>query len=171
MLKISLLAMVAASAPAGQTTPPDSPAVCPRPAAPPPELSGWATMAPARAAVTDAGATVLPIGTGVRVTLLPTPFISYRLAPERPGTPASSGGLLAIDVGQAGRYRVALGEAAWIDMVRDGRMVASAAHGHGPACSGIRKMVDFDLAPGRHLLQIAGSGTVTIPMMVVRLPR
>jgi hypothetical protein len=32
-------------------------------------------------------------------------------------------------------------------------------------------MVDFDLQPGRYLLQIAGNGTVQLPLMVTKLPK
>lgn len=47
--------------------------------------------------------------------------------------------------------------------------VTSVAHGHGPACSTIRKTVDFDLKPGRYLLQVARSRTEAIRIMVSRL--
>jgi hypothetical protein len=38
-------------------------------------------------------------------------------------------------------------------------------HGHGPDCSGIRKIVWFDLPAGRHIIQIAGSQARTIKVM------
>ena len=38
-----------------------------------------------------------------------------------------------------------LSAGAWIDVVKDGAQVASSAHGHGPACSTLRKQVAFEL--------------------------
>lgn len=55
-------------------------------------------------------------------------------------------------------------------MVRDGAAVVSVGHGRGPACSGVRKMVDFALEPGRYVLQIAGNGGQSLPVMIARLP-
>jgi len=34
----------------------------------------------------------------------------------------------------------------------------------------VRKMVDFDLQPGRYLLQVAGNASATLPLMVARMP-
>src|SRR3546814_2325418 len=67
-------------------------------------------------------------------------------AVSRPGRAA----LVPIEIATAGTYRVALSEGAWVDMVRDGTSLPSVAHGHGPRCSGIHKIVDFKLAPGRY---------------------
>jgi hypothetical protein len=57
-----------------------------------------------------------------------------------------------------------------VDVIREGAAVPSVAHGHGPACTGIRKMVDFDLASGAYTLQLAGNASATLPLMLVRLP-
>ena len=104
------------------------------------------------------------------MALLPTPNIVYPLRPEHPGGTVSYGGLLHFTVEQPGTYRVAIGSAAWIDVVQDGHAVESSAHGPGPACSGIRKMVDFPLAAGSYLLEIAGNGTAALPVLVTRQP-
>ncbi|PZO77611.1 MAG: hypothetical protein DI632_08755 [Sphingomonas hengshuiensis] len=64
-----------------------------------------------------------------------------------------------------------MGGGAWIDVVDGTHGVASVDHGHGPACSGIRKMVDFDLPAGTHVVQITGSREDSLTMMVARLPR
>lgn len=138
----------------------------------PAELAGWASRRPLTAAtqasrLRGAG---LVIGQGVDATLVSTPDVRYVVRPERPGGPASYGGLFAFTVRQAGTYRVALGAGAWIDILKDGKAVASIAHGHGPGCTGVRKMVDFPLTPGRYTLQIAGSGETALSLLVARLP-
>lgn len=143
-------------------------ATCAAVVAPPPELAGWTVAHAAVAGRTVAGATALELGRGVTATLPHTPEVTYPLRPEKPGGSVSYGGLFAFDVAAAGRYRVALGSAAWIDVVRDGAALESVAHGHGPDCTGIRKMVDFDLTPGHYVLQVAANGTATLPLMVVR---
>lgn len=150
----------------------DHPAVtCPAtPVSPPVGLEGWARKQPIRAGSTAKTATALQIGSGVTATLLPTPQVTYAVSPQKPGQLGSSGGMFAFTAPTAGRYRVALGAAAWIDVVSGTTSVASVAHAHGPDCTGLRKIVDFDLGPGRYLLQIVGNTTATLPLMVVRSP-
>lgn len=136
----------------------------------PAELQGWSRKTPVRAGATAARATTLPIGQGTVATLLATPKITYAVRPEKPGGSVSSGGLFTFTVSDPGRYRVALGSGAWIDVLAGTTPAVSVAHGHGPDCTGVRKMVDFDLQPGRYLLQVAGNGSATLPLMVARLP-
>jgi hypothetical protein len=147
-------------------------AACTAPVAPTGELAPWSSPAALNAAK-DAGslrAANLPVGQAVRVTLLSTPEVKFPLRPEKPGGSVSYGGLIAVDIAQAGTYRVALGSGAWIDMVKQGKAVASVAHGHGPDCSGVRKMVDFVLTPGRYTLQLGANADAQITVLVARLP-
>ena len=88
-------------------------------------------------------------------------------APERKPDPFKYGGLVPIEVKKPGRLVVALDAGAWIDLVRDAKFVKSATHGHGPACSGIRKMVEFDVMPGRYVLQISSAPAASIRAMAV----
>lgn len=132
----------------------------------PAELAGWRTAMPVAAGDTPA---VIQVGQGARATLLPGAEVNYSLVPEKPGAAGTSGGVFAFEVARAGTYRVALGAGAWIDVVRGGAAIASKAHGHGPDCSPVKKMVDFDLTPGRYVLQIAGSPTPTLALIVARL--
>lgn len=146
----------------------------PCPASPerPAELAGWANptaLVAAKSAGTLAGARLLP-GRAVTAKLTPTLEVTYPVRPEKPGGSVSHGGLFEFDVPDAGRYRIALGSAAWIDLLDGDTPVASVAHGHGPACSGIRKMVDFPLHAGHYRLQVAGNGTPELTLMVARLP-
>lgn len=147
-------------------------AACEAAVAPTGELSPWSSPMPLAASASEArnASAGLAVGRAARLALLPTPQVRYPLRPEKPGGSVSYGGLVRIDVREAGTYRVALGSAAWIDLVRAGRAVTSSAHGHGPDCTGIRKMVDFPLVPGRYTLQIAANGEPQTTVMVVRLP-
>lgn len=144
----------------------------------PPELAAWTKREPLLAArdtrsLSGAG---LEIGKAIAGGLRPTGEIRYAKTPEKPGGSTSFGGLYTFRVAQAARYRVALGATAWIDVVKagprnaGGTVMASTGHGHGPDCSGVRKMVDFSLQPGTYLLQISGNAAARLPLLVARLP-
>jgi hypothetical protein len=81
-------------------------------------------------------------------------------------TPAQ--GAVTLEIAEAGRYGIALDLPAWIDVARDGRTLASVRHGHGPACSTIRKIVDFELSPGRYTVTLSRTEAPTARMLVVR---
>lgn len=138
----------------------------------PDDLRAWASPTHFEAAGTVSALdhAVLPPGQAVLVALRPTPDVSYALRPDEPGGTVSSGGMVAFDVPKAGTYRVMLSARAWLDIVRDGAAIGSTHHEHGPACSGIGKMVDFPLPAGRSVIQLSGSSQPEIEIMVVPAP-
>lgn len=163
----SLLALLAlpllVSAASPEAVPP-----CPGVAAPlPASLAAW-QAGPVVTAASDGAA--LRLNTRTAVTLAEAAAVHYLLPPEHPGAAGSRGGVLTFTVTRAGTYRIALGAAAWVDVVQGGKAVASVAHDHGPACSGIRKLVDFVLTPGSYALQLSGSSAPTLAMLVTPLP-
>lgn len=168
---ISLFAVASPSA--AQMHEHAQPAACPAtPATLPAELSAW-TSPRQTAAGTDgasAAAVGLVIGQALDLALASTPDIAYPVRPERPGGSVSHGGIASFRVETAGVYRVAIDSAAWLDLVADGKHLDSVNHGHGPDCSGIRKMVDFRLEPGDYLLQLAGNGAPRLRVLVTRVP-
>lgn len=138
----------------------------------PAELAAWPDRAAVKAGSDPAALEMakIDLGHAIDAGLAPTPEVHYALRPEKPGGSVSFGGLYALNIERSGTYRVALGSAAWIDLVRDGKAISSSAHGHGPDCSGIRKMVDFALAPGTYVLQISANASSTMPLLVARVP-
>lgn len=142
------------------------------PAAPPSELAAWSAPRALVAATSVAGGgkALLQPGGAAELALAPTPQVAYAVRPERPGGSVSHGGLLTIRVARAGTYRIAIDSAAWLDVVAGGKLVDSVNHGRGPACTGIRKMVDFRLEAGDALLQIAGNGKSSIRVIVAAVP-
>ena len=98
------------------------------------------------------------------VALHPGNDVRFVLAPQKPGAAGSFGGMLAVDVREAGTYQVSLSAGAWIDVVKDGAAVASTGHDHGAGC----KMVSFLLQPGRHVIQLSGNKDDTIKVMIAR---
>jgi hypothetical protein len=138
----------------------------------PPELAAWSSTVPKQAAKdakTIATATLMP-GQAVTAALFRTADLHYVVRPEKPGGSVSFGGLFRFAVKEAGTYRIALGSGAWIDVLKGKTAVESIAHGHGPECSDIRKMVDFSLKPGRYALQISANGGNSLPLLVTRVP-
>jgi len=142
------------------------------PAVPPAEYAAWSSAQPVKAATSaeSADAALLAPGKALDLALVPTPDVKYAVRPEHPGGSVSSGGLTAVRIDHAGTYRVGIDSGAWLDVVADGKSLESVGHGHGPACTGIRKMVDFRLEPGRYLLQIAGNGTPKIRVILAVVP-
>lgn len=138
----------------------------------PVELTGWAEKAPVMAAsvAADLPKASLTPGKAFLATLPAMSSVAYVDPPEKAGDPAGHGGLFELNIPTAGIYAVALGTGAWVDVLRDGASVRSSSHGHGPSCSTVRKIVAFDLQPGRHVVQIVGSASAALPIMVVRRP-
>ncbi|MBN9532871.1 MAG: homogentisate 1,2-dioxygenase [Alphaproteobacteria bacterium] len=150
-----------------------APAACPAmDKALPAPLVGWTKPVPLTAATrTDTlEEAVLTLGHSAHVRLQPTRSVHYAVQPDKPGGSVSHGGLLAITIAKPGTYQVSLGSGAWVDVVEDGKKVVSSAHGHGPACSTIRKAVAFPLKPGRHVIQISANADAALAIMVTLKP-
>ena len=168
---ITILLAAASPAMAG-AAPADKPAAfCPAAPVLPPELAGWTRDTSSKTIYAygdDLGADWSPLG-AARTALPLHKFESlrYGLAPERKPDVYKFGGMIPIEVKKPGRLIIALDAGAWIDLVRDGAMVKSVTHGHGPACLGIRKMVEYDVTQGRYQLQIVNAPTASIHAMAV----
>ena len=154
-----LLALMAQAAPMPAATPAP---VCTATVAPPAGLEAWTTVS----AITK-GPIAIGKGTGVR--LQPIEEIMLLATPGSAPKPGSFAGAYQFNVPAAGTYRIALSSGAWIDILRDEKPIESVSHTQGPACSGIRKIVDFDLAPGRYTIQL--SGAKEAPMRVLIAPK
>ncbi|MGH6649918.1 MAG: hypothetical protein ACREB7_02185 [Sphingopyxis sp.] len=121
------------------------PAPCPAPAdlgATP--YAGWTA--------TDGDATAVAVGTPVTLPL------------------ADGAASRSLTIATAGRYGVAAGSKVWIDLVANGATQTSIEHGHGPQCSGIRKIVWFDLTPGTYELALSKGEAASVRVLVVRAP-
>lgn len=168
VMALSLAVALPATAPVA--APPKAPA-CPAEPVLPDGLEGWSRTS-SNKTIYAYGETRavdwIPLGP-VRTGLALHGFESLRywVAPERTPDVHKWGGMVPIVVKKPGRLTVALDSGAWIDLVQGGAIVKSVTHGHGPACSGIRKMVEFDVTPGRYLLQIVNAPDRSIRAMAV----
>lgn len=176
MLRFALLLVCALPAsiigPSLQAQQVVAPPVCTAPAALPAVLTGWSAPGSmnAAASVKKSAASRLTPGKAVQLKLLLTSKVTYPLRPEKPGGSVSYGGLTRFTIAEEGLWRVALSSGAWVDVVKDGTASQSVAHGRGPDCSGIRKMVDYRLTPGTYTLQIAANGSDALTLLLTRLP-
>jgi len=125
----------------------------------PAEWASWSSSAPLTGD--------LQAGGRKEMVLAPVGNVKLAAAPVKPPATGMFAGVLAFDVARAGRVRIALDQGAWIDVVKDGAIVKSVTHGHGPKCSGIRKIVDFDLTPGRYVVQIVNAPKDRIGVMAL----
>jgi hypothetical protein len=142
-----------------QTAPAAAAPVCTATVAPPAGLEAWSS-APGMTA--DA----IPTGKNVALTLRPVDGAAFPLTPARPPAPGTFGGVYHVTVATAGTYRVVLQNGAWIDLVRDGKSLTSAGHMEGAPCSGIRKIVDFDLQTGTYSVQLSGAKTPQMRILI-----
>ena len=161
-LMMTPLAVSAATAPA-----PPSAAPCPAGgAALPAGFAGWGDPVSVTAGTRAGDGATLAIGTAAKVSLHPARHLT--LVPGGRSGDRGQGGTLTLPIEAEGTYRVALSDAAWIDLAIDGKAVATSAHEHGPACTGIRKIVQFRLTPGTYVVQLSGNPTDAVTLMVTK---
>jgi hypothetical protein len=152
------------------TVPPDT---CTAKAPPPAEMAGWTSPAvlPAARSEADIGIATLTPGKAITAGFAPVAQVRYRVPPAKADGPATFGGLYALKVTEAGNYRVASSAAPWMDVFPAGGStpIRTVRFGHGPACTGIGKMVEFALQPGDYLLQFSESLTADPELMAAKL--
>lgn len=144
-------------------------AECPAPVPPSGVLAPWVDPV-FISSVKDPGllpSVQLRVGQAARLHLHPMAEVRF---PVPPGKAGGSGGLAEVTITEPGNYRVALGTPAWIDLVAGGKALTSIAHGHGPKCTSIRKMVDFTLQPGRYTLMVSANPGDHTQVLVAKLP-
>lgn len=117
------------------------------------------------------------VGRTVELTPVPTAQVKLAMQPSRPlsGTHLAMAGF---EVTEAGTYTVAVGGVSgpvrplWLDIAgADYRPLTSVAHGHGPACSTITKVVDFSLTPGKYTFLATGlTSAAPVRVLIVRKP-
>lgn len=135
------------------------------------ELNGWKSLSYISSAksATELKDASLTINKASYVGLVNTPKIQYIMRPTKEGGTVSYGGMFQIEIKEAGIYRVSLGNASWIDLVKEGKAVISVAHNGGPENSGIRKMVDYPLEIGNYILQFSAGADSTTAVLISKI--
>lgn len=86
------------------------------------------------------------------------------------GTKPGRAAMIEFRVAKAGTYGIALDQPGWIDVLpgaAGGEPLKSVAHGHGPDCSTIRKIVRFALSPGTYRAFASGLAQTKAKLMLV----
>ena len=169
---VTLVGFLATVGPGATVAQEAKPACAAQDTALPAEYAGWASKADLVSAdkAADLPKATLAVGKAVTATLHPTREVAYATQPEKPGGSVAKGGMFGLKIDKAGTYTVALGSGPWIDVLQGGKPLESTAHGHGPDCSSIRKMVAFNLQPGSYVVQISANADPTLAIMVARQP-
>ncbi|MDC7682351.1 hypothetical protein PQU92_03635 [Asticcacaulis sp. BYS171W] len=166
-LLTAALVLVAAPVFAQDAAPKTEKPVCPTTPAMTGEFAHWMHAGPVTATVDAKGAPLLKVGTPLKVTLLDSTRVTYKRArATQPTTPVYSG-TLSLKIDTAGQYGIAAGAGVWIDVEKDGKTLSSNKHGHGPDCSGVRKIVEFALEPGTYTVHLVDNKEPTITVMAV----
>lgn len=75
----------------------------------------------------------------------------------------------SVTIRRAGTYGIALDQAGWIDVAPGrGKALKSSAHGHGPRCSTMRKIVRYRLQPGTYRVSLTKLKEARARLMLVR---
>lgn len=129
----------------------------------PKSLSAWSAATAGKAAIGS-----IAVDRPFMVQLQPTDAVQWANRPAREPKPNTRGGVAKFKIGAAGTYQVAISDRSWIDVVGSKGPVTSIGHGHGPACSGITKIVRFKLSSGEYRLQLSGSTEPEAKVLISR---
>ncbi len=109
-----------------------------------------------------------PLDAAVMVKLEPFADAHLPTAPSRaPKSPDTYAGFVrASALQKSATYRITASQEAWIDVVQDGHAVKSTAFSGAKGCDGVRKSVKFDLAAAPFIIEISGTRTPAIAIVV-----
>jgi len=135
------------------------------------QLNAWKSLSYVGAAKTKDALphALIEVGKASYVGLHSTPKVKYVARPTNEGGTVSYGGIFQVEIKESGTYRVVLGNASWVDLIKDGKAAQSIAHNEGPKDSGIRKMVDYPLEPGIYTLQLSAGGDSATAILIARM--
>jgi hypothetical protein len=123
---VALFALLSLAGAAQAQAPTQAGAGCP---------AGWSSSAALTAATASAeySRARLSPGQAATVTLHPISEVRFAAPPGRRGEASGYGGMMEMEVREAGTYQVGLSAGAWIDILKEGNAMASTAHGHETA--------------------------------------
>jgi hypothetical protein len=127
--------------------------------------AGWATATPYRAGRSPALRFALAPGSISGLRLFHAAMVTLAVPSAHRAKADRFAGIAAIEIRRAGTITVSLSAKAYIDLVRDGAIIASVAH-DGTGCGGVAKSVSFPVTPGRYLIQLTDAPTAVVRMAV-----
>ena len=128
------------------------------------QATGKPVLAPSGAAA--------PFGKAFTLALTRLPDVHLPTPPERaPKMDPSMAGFVRFDAPMtAGPYEMTISQGAWIDLVQDGQTLKPSAFSGARDCPGVRKSIRFTLMPKPFTVQISGTKSDAIDILVEPLP-
>ena len=118
------------------------------------------------------GGTTAFLGKAFTLKLTDFPEAHLPAPPERaPKMDPSKAGFVRFDAPAAGPYEMTTSQAAWIDVLQDGHILKPSAFSGARDCPGVRKSIRFSLAAAPFVIQISGTKSETVDMIVEPLPQ
>lgn len=104
-----------------------------------------------------------------RLALSPQQQVAFAAPPGKKAlTDGAYAGIVRLHVPAAALYRVSLSSAFWVDIVKDGTVIASTDFTGAHGCSAPRKIVQYRLPAGDVLLQLSGQVSPRVEVTVTR---
>jgi hypothetical protein len=102
--------------------------------------------------------------------LAPQGVVTYAVSPQKQRPVAGAyGGLAHLKFDRSGTYRVSLDQGLWIDMVTEGKLIASSDFQGRPGCRAPHKIVQYVLPAGQDvLLQLSGGHDGRVRITITR---
>ena len=136
-----------------------------------------AMKSPANLLAASADPSVNPVrlkeGQHITATLSPQGSVAFAATPARAHkTDNATAGLLFFKSGAAGRYRISLSSHHWIDVLDDGKSIASLSHEGRGGCELLHKVVEFELPANRDLvIQLSGDDAATVGVVITAVAK
>jgi hypothetical protein len=107
------------------------------------------------------------------IALAPQSKVGFVLAPDKKAlADGAFGGLVTLNVPTAGKYRVSISDAFWIDVIADHKFVATDDFTGVHACHAPRKIVQYALPAGNDLiLQFSNANSPSLRVTVTAAPK
>lgn len=118
-----------------------------------------------------ADAPALELATPYTLVLAAQADVRFAAGPGKASLPDGvHAGLATVRLAHAGRYRVALDTAAWLDVVIGGKIVPSRAFTGRSGCSAPHKIVEYDLPAGDATIQVSAATPEHIRLAITEAP-
>jgi hypothetical protein len=136
------------------------------------ERALFATPAAAVTAASAAGpAPTLAVDKLYDITLTPQDKVSFVLAPAKKAlADGAFAGMVTLHIPSAGKYRVAMSEGFWIDVIADGKFAPTDDFTGAHDCRAPRKIVQYPLPAGDLTLQFSNTNSASVRVTVTAAP-
>jgi hypothetical protein len=132
-------------------------------------------MQPVRvtAAPSAGPSTALEVDRLYEIVLTPQNNVSFVLAPDKKAlADGAFAGLVTLNIPTAGKYRVSISDAFWIDVIADHKFVATDDFTGVHECHAPRKIVQYALPAGNDLiLQFSNANNPSLRVTVTAAPK